>query len=699
MITQTNENLQNSNYKEIVLWQNGKNKTFSFIFKIPLTTSSSSKPSLSQFKKEIIIYMKANKHNNPSINEIMHYNHLKELDISQIKIIHLYTIKEIDLEESDIPYLKTNDVLFFSFDNSSFQDSNHYYQYEFVQWIKSGGYGQVYLAKKVITGKEYAIKQIDTSDFSTEEIYNISRENLILRTMNHKNVIKLYDSFTYDKKFYTVMDYARGGELTLILEGKEGNKKNRLNESECKKIFKQIYDGVCYIHERNIIHRDLKPNNILFLDEEKTHVVIIDFGISGFSNGNNREKIKAGTTMFLAPETACGKEYCSNRKLDIWALGIILFRMIEGVYPFDGKNSKEVVNNIMKKNLEFNKKIKISKPMKNLIGGMLEKNHRFRIDDDSELFNKWFEFIPIRKNATIGLNTVSKESIFDNNTNRNNESMSHINNDVENININVENKKDNNNNIQNFPYSNIVRGKSHKNNNKYKLFVNINNEKKLLNIKQNLNEEQNNNELVKKNKYSKFRKIIENLNALPSTNNQEIEKNNKNKQLILPMLSGKSMRNNKELISSPFKTRSDMKKLKIIEKTNLPIYGNNLFKNKIDLIENTIKSERKQYTGFLNKNENLNNNKFANFSNYSCKKRATSDFKNKILQTINGNLFNNKNENLNNNNLSSVSKNINTQHVTSFNESPIKRNNFKSLGKNNRNISSYEMGGFPLIVD
>ena len=699
MITQTNENLQNSNYKEIVLWQNGKNKTFSFIFKISLTTSSSSKPSLSQFKKEIIIYMKANKHNNPSINEIMHYNHLKELDISQIKIIHLYTIKEIDLEESDIPYLKTNDVLFFSFDNSSFQDSNHYYQYEFVQWIKSGGYGQVCLAKKVITGKEYAIKQIDTSDFSTEEIYNISRENLILRTMNHKNVIKLYDSFTYDKKFYTVMDYARGGELTLILEGKEGNKKNRLNESECKKIFKQIYDGVCYIHERNIIHRDLKPNNILFLDEEKTHVVIIDFGISGFSNGNNREKIKAGTTMFLAPETACGKEYCSNRKLDIWALGIILFRMIEGVYPFDGKNSKEVVNNIMKKNLEFNKKIKISKPMKNLIGGMLEKNHRFRIDDDSELFNKWFEFIPIRKNATIGLNTVSKESIFENNKNRNNESMSHINNDVENININVENKKDNNNNIQNFPYSNIVRGKSHKNNNKYKLFVNINNEKKLLNIKQNLNEELNNNELVKKNKYSKFRKIIENLNALPSTNNQEIEKNNKNKQLILPMLSGKSMRNNKELISSPFKTRSDMKKLKIIEKTNLPIYGNNLFKNKIDLIENTIKSERKQYTGFLNKNENLNNNKFANFSNYSCKKRATSDFKNKILQTINGNLFNNKNEKLNNNNLSSVSKNINTQHVTSFNESPIKRNTFKSLGKNNRNISSYEMGGFPLIVD
>ena len=92
----------------------------------------------------------------------------------------MYTIKEINLEESDIPYLKTNDVLFFSFDNSSFQDSNHFYQYDFIEWIKSGGYGQVFLAKKVITQKEYAIKQIDTSNFSTEEVYNISRENLIL---------------------------------------------------------------------------------------------------------------------------------------------------------------------------------------------------------------------------------------------------------------------------------------------------------------------------------------------------------------------------------------------------------------------------------------------------------------------------------------------------------------------------------------
>ena len=105
-----------------------------------------------------------------------------------------------------------------------------------------------------------------------------------------------------------------------------------------------------------------------------------------------RNKIKAGTTTFLPPEMVSGEEYSSNRKLDIWALGVILYRMVEGVYPFDGKNTKEVAMNILKNKLEFNKKIKISYPLKCLIEGMLEKNYRFRIDDDSELFNKWFEY-------------------------------------------------------------------------------------------------------------------------------------------------------------------------------------------------------------------------------------------------------------------------------------------------------------------
>ena len=377
---------------EIIPWLNGKEKEYSF----KLTINIKNSLSLNYLKDLILKTIISSK----ELNSI--FSHLK---FSQVHTI--YNSKEIPLDDTDIQYLKENEIIFFTFDNSSFKSSNHFNQYKFIRWIKSGGYGQVFLSKHVYSKKEYAIKQIDTTDFSNEDLYNISREHLILRSMLHKNVIRCHDSFAHNNKFYTVMDFAEGGELTLLLKDK-----GVLSEDETKKIFKQIYEAVCYIHSQNIIHRDLKPNNILFLDKERTHVVIIDFGISGMANGNQREKIKAGTTSFLPPEIASGEEFSSNQKLDIWAMGIILYLMVEGSYPFDGKNTKEIITAILKNRLEFNKKIKISQPLKTLIGGMLEKNYRFRIDDDSELFNKWFNYTgpSIKRKKTMEEKNIKKKS-------------------------------------------------------------------------------------------------------------------------------------------------------------------------------------------------------------------------------------------------------------------------------------------------
>ena len=377
---------------EIIPWLNGKEKEYSFKLTINLKNSLS----LNYLKELILKTILSSK----ELNSI--FSHLK---FSQVHTI--YNSKEIPLDDTDIQYLKENEIIFFTFDNSSFKSSNHFNQYKFIRWIKSGGYGQVFLSKHVYSKKEYAIKQIDTTDFSNEDLYNISREHLILRSMLHKNVIRCHDSFAHNNKFYTVMDFAEGGELTLLLKDK-----GVLSEDEAKKIFKQIYEAVCYIHSQNIIHRDLKPNNILFLDKERTQVVIIDFGISGMANGNQREKIKAGTTSFLPPEIASGEEFSSNQKLDIWAMGIILYLMVEGSYPFDGKNTKEIITAILKNRLEFNKKIKISQPLKTLIGGMLEKNYRFRIDDDSELFNKWFNYTgpSIKRKQTLEEKNIKKKN-------------------------------------------------------------------------------------------------------------------------------------------------------------------------------------------------------------------------------------------------------------------------------------------------
>lgn len=108
------------------------------------------------------------------------------------------------------------------------------------------------------------------SHLSPEEIYNISREALLLESLKHRNIIKFINAFTFENEFYTVMQYARGGELGNYLK-----RKKILSEFESRKLFKQLHESVRYMHSRNVVHRDLKPNNILFLDVEMEHIVVM----------------------------------------------------------------------------------------------------------------------------------------------------------------------------------------------------------------------------------------------------------------------------------------------------------------------------------------------------------------------------------------------------------------------------------------
>ena len=175
---------------EIILWLNGKTKENSFKFII----KDYKNISLRRLKDSIEKHIK----NNNLEHKILEISHKSHFEITNI-----YTTKELELGDYDIPYLNKDEILFFSIDNSFFKISNHYYQYEFIKPIKSGGFGTVFYAKHIISQKEYAIKQIDTSKFSNEEIYNISREYMILKNFHHKNIIKSYNSFDFQNSFYT----------------------------------------------------------------------------------------------------------------------------------------------------------------------------------------------------------------------------------------------------------------------------------------------------------------------------------------------------------------------------------------------------------------------------------------------------------------------------------------------------------------
>ncbi len=109
--------------------------------------------------------------------------------------------------------------------------------------------------------------------------------------------------------------------------------KGRLEESEARGLFLQILTTVSYCHKKNIIHRDLKLENILFGDEERKIIKLIDFSVSGIFEV---DKCSSGTLKYMAPEVLSGLDTQSLPQLDIWSLGCILYELLTGEVLFKG---------------------------------------------------------------------------------------------------------------------------------------------------------------------------------------------------------------------------------------------------------------------------------------------------------------------------------------------------------------------------
>ena len=360
------ESNSNDSY-ELTIWKNGKHADS--CFKVEVTKDINTIPKL----KDLILF------SNNTIN----------LPPEKIR---LFSHKGLELEEIDLPYLKDSPLIYISLDNKDFNNINYYYEDKIIKPIKSGGFGEVLLGEHVLTQKKVAIKKTDIKHFSTEEIYNLSREGRLISNLAHPNIIKIYSFYTYENYLYNVMEYAQGGELTQLI-----NEKDPIPEEKIKNIFKQIYKAVQYLHNKNIIHRDLKTNNIVFLDKEQTHAAIIDFGISSTSCGG--DVLKAGTLKYLPPEILNGGNFKNSIKIDMWALGIILYLLNFKKFPFDGKTFSDIKKNIFYDPVIYPNNIKIRKTLINLIDKLLEKDPTTRISCADESFTEYFNDNDMNKEA------------------------------------------------------------------------------------------------------------------------------------------------------------------------------------------------------------------------------------------------------------------------------------------------------------
>uniref|UniRef100_A0A1A8FAR6 MAP/microtubule affinity-regulating kinase 3 n=1 Tax=Nothobranchius korthausae TaxID=1143690 RepID=A0A1A8FAR6_9TELE len=216
----------------------------------------------------------------------------------------------------------------------------HIGNYRLLKTIGKGNFAKVKLARHILTGREVAIKIIDKTQLNPTSLQKLFREVRIMKTLNHPNIVQLFEVIETEKTLYLVMEYASGGEVFdyLVAHG-------RMKEKEARAKFRQIVSAVNYCHQKNIVHRDLKAENLL-LDAD-SNIKIADFGFSNeFTEGSKLDTF-CGSPPYAAPELFQGKKY-DGPEVDIWSLGVILYTLVSGSLPFDGQNLKELRERVLR---------------------------------------------------------------------------------------------------------------------------------------------------------------------------------------------------------------------------------------------------------------------------------------------------------------------------------------------------------------
>jgi len=200
--------------------------------------------------------------------------------------------------------------------------------WEFVQTLGEGAYGEVKLAVCADTQECVAVKIIHVSHKSVEE--NIKKEICILRMLEHRNVIKFYGYRRSPDMMYLLLKYASGGELFDRIEPDVGT-----DLRDALSYFRDLIEGVDYLHTKGITHRDIKPENLLF--DENDVLQITDFGMATIFRHQGQERQlnrMCGTRPYTAPEILRGKLY-NGEPVDVWSCGIVLVALLAGELPWD----------------------------------------------------------------------------------------------------------------------------------------------------------------------------------------------------------------------------------------------------------------------------------------------------------------------------------------------------------------------------
>ena len=295
---------------------------------------------------------------------------------------------------NNLPYNYNNEIQNIpkdKYQTSQLQD------YQKLERIGSGTFSTVYKVKNIRYGDIYAMKEIGKrpENQKAEQVKQIKREIENLKKCyhweNNYNTIKLFNYFETKEAYILILNYC---DTTLEKYVQDNYPNNIMPLEDIKKLFLELNNGFKNLYTEKVIHRDIKINNILmeYRFGDKTDCIprLADFGISR-ENSTETNPMTASISWLLlsAPEILVdGTDY--SFASDLWSIGVLLYKLAFGKYPFNGKGAVEIYMNIMGGKSKLLKSG--NKDFDDLISKLLQKDKEMRIKYDEYFRHPFFQY-------------------------------------------------------------------------------------------------------------------------------------------------------------------------------------------------------------------------------------------------------------------------------------------------------------------
>ncbi|XP_036026312.1 serine/threonine-protein kinase STK11 isoform X1 [Onychomys torridus] len=216
---------------------------------------------------------------------------------------------------------------------------------------------------------------------------NVKKEIQLLRRLRHRNVIQLVDVLYNEEKqkMYMVMEYCVCGMQEML----DSVPEKRFPVCQAHGYFRQLIDGLEYLHSQGIVHKDIKPGNLLLTTNGT--LKISDLGVAEALHPfavDDTCRTSQGSPAFQPPEIANGLDTFSGFKVDIWSAGVTLYNITTGLYPFEGDNIYKLFENIGRG--DFTIPCDCGPPLSDLLRGMLEYEPAKRFSIRQIRQHSWF---------------------------------------------------------------------------------------------------------------------------------------------------------------------------------------------------------------------------------------------------------------------------------------------------------------------